>query len=242
MFPIVDFFSLQEFAHSSLWQDRDPVWAALISLESYLMRFSHKIEIAIPKTSYFEGKSHISIGEGTVIEPGVFIQGPCIIGKNCLIRHGAYLRGSVILGDGCVVGHGSEIKHSILLNGSAAAHFCYVGDSILGSSVNLGAGVKCSNLRLDGREISISRNQTKVKTGMKKLGAIVGDGGQVGCNCVLNPGTVVGKKSAIYPLLNVGGYIPGFSLVKSQPSWEIAPKPEKILKDLVGNPAEIYQR
>lgn len=234
MFPVKEFFSLQGFAHACLWHDLETAWDALFYLEDYLKSFSHRIEISSIEHVYLKNEELISIGEGTTIEPGVFIQGPCVIGKNCSIRHGAYIRGSVILGDGCVVGHGSELKKAILLDGAVASHLCYVGDSILGSKVNLGAGVKCSNLRLDSREISVKFDGKKVNTGMKKLGAIIGDGGQVGCNCVLNPGTLVGKKSEIFPLLNIGGFIPPHSVVKLEKKWVIEPAFKKILQHLVG--------
>ena len=227
MLSAVDFFSLQQYAHSSLWNQTTHVWEALLSLDAFFLSQCFKIEIKIPQNVFLENPHTISIGAGTIIEPGVLIQGPCIIGKGCHIRHSAFLRGSVVLGDHCVVGHGSEIKKSIFLNNAVAAHLCYVGDSILGSGVNLGAGVKCSNVRLDNRKVLIQ----KIDTGMRKLGAILGDGVQVGCNCVLNPGTVIGKKSLVHPLLNVGGYIPPQSVVKQERSWTA--HPENILAKLL---------
>lgn len=233
MFPVDLFFSLQGFAHASLWNCHERVWDALFHISEYLKDVSYRIEIPIPQGVFLENKELISIGEGTRIDPGVLIQGPCIIGKNCTIRHGAFIRGSVILGDDCVIGHGSELKNAIMLNGAVAAHLCYVGDSILGPKVNLSAGVKCANLRLDSREVSIQHEGERIKTGLKKLGAIVGADVKVGCNCVLNPGTLIGKKSAVFPLLNVGGYIPPFSEVKGKQDWVITPKAEKILQHLV---------
>ncbi len=151
----------------------------------------------------------ISIGEGTIIEPGAYIRGPCIIGKNCQIRHGAYIRGNVIIGDHCVVGHATELKHSILLDHAHAAHFAFVGDSILGNGVNLGAGVRCANLRLDGAPVCVQYGEESFSTGMRKLGAVIGDEAQIGCNVVLNPGTCFGKESRCFPGLTVSGYIEG---------------------------------
>lgn len=235
VFDVDHFFSLHGFAHASLWNGKERVWDALFYLDPYLKSFSHKIEISIPEGVFLENKESISIGKGTTIDPGVLIQGPCVIGKNCRIRHGAFLRGSVILGDDCVVGHGSELKNAILLNGSCAAHLCYVGDSILGSNVNLSAGVKCANLRLDAKEVSIVFEGKKIKTGLKKLGAILGSDVKVGCNCVLNPGTLIGKKSAVYPLLNIGGCIPAFSEVKAKIGWVVEPKMEKVLQHLISS-------
>lgn len=184
------------------------------------------MEIDIPQGVFLQNPELISIGKGTVIEPGVMIIGPCIIGKNCVIRHGAYLREDVILGDGCHIGHSSELKHSIVLNHAAATHFVYVGDSILGASVNLGAGVKCANLRLDRREVAVQG----VKTGLRKFGAIVGDKTQIGCNCVLNPGTLIGKESFSHPLVNLKGLIPARSQVDAK---GVRPIEQKILEKLL---------
>ena len=168
----------------------------------------------MPASAFLVNPELISIGKGTVVEPGAYIAGPCIIGQNCQVRNGAYIRGNVIIGDDCVVGHATEIKGSILLNRVCASHFNYVGDSILGNDVNLGAGLVCANLRLDRQKVSIHYKNQKIPTPLKKLGAIVGDGSQLGCNSVLNPGTVLGKKVFCSPCLNISGYIPGGSFIK----------------------------
>jgi NDP-sugar pyrophosphorylase family protein len=233
MFPTKEFFSLHDFEHASLWRKDSLISDALHHLEGYLTNYSYKIDIQIPDGVHLKNKELISIGEGTTIDPGVLIEGPCIIGKNCRIRHGAFLRGFVILGNSCVVGHCSEVKHSIIMNGASAAHLCYVGDSIIGPSVNLGAGVKCANLRLDRREVSLQFEDKKIQTGLKKLGAILGEGVQIGCNCVLNPGTVIGKKSVVFPLLNIGGTIPPMNQVKGQRNWTLEPRAEGILQSLM---------
>lgn len=202
------FFVLDRYAHRDLWIDGEPVWSPLLALREYLnKKNSCRIEIEIPNGVHLERPELISIGEGTILEPGVYIQGPCIIGKNCIIRHGAYIRESVICGDHCTIGHCAEIKHSILLDSANATHFVYVGDSILGNGVNLGAGVKCANLRLDRREVSVAFDGNRIKTGLKKFGAIVGDGSQIGCNCVLNPGTLMAKNTIARPLQNLSGYV-----------------------------------
>ena len=225
------FFSLDRFAHRSLWKEGLPVWSPLLVLNEYLSQKNHyRIEINIPEGVTLKRGELISIGEGTIIEPGVFIQGPCIIGKNCTIRHGAYIRESVICGDHCHIGHSAELKHSILLDHAAATHFVYVGDSILGSHVNLGAGVKCANLRLDRGDVSIRIDGKKIKTGLKKFGAIVGDRVQIGCNSVLNPGTLVGKESFAYPLMNLAGFIPPRSQVSAK---GVQPIEQKILEKLL---------
>ena len=156
----------------------------------------------------------ISIGQGSVIEPGAYIQGPCVIGKNCIVRHGAYIRGNVLTGDDCLIGHDTEVKQAILFNKARPAHFAYIGDSILGNGVNLGAGVKCANFKLDHSSIQLNISGKLVATGMRKLGALIGDGSQIGCNSVTNPGTLIGQEVRCYPCLTLQGFIPSRSLIK----------------------------
>jgi NDP-sugar pyrophosphorylase family protein len=209
------FFSLEQFSHAALFKNCHFVWEALGKLSLYLEQQElGVIETELSSSVYLVNLSKISIGMGTVVEPGAFIEGPCIIGKNCTIRHGAYIRGNVVMGDGCVIGHDTEVKHSIFLNRAKAPHFNYVGDSILGNDVNLGAGVKCANTRFDHQPIIIVVKGAKLETRLTKLGAIVGDGAQVGCNCVTNPGTLLGKGCYCYPCLNVHGFIPEKGKVK----------------------------
>ena len=147
-----------------------------------------------------------------------------MIGKNCEIRHGAYIRGQALLGDGCIVGHASEVKHSIMLDGAKAPHFAYVGDSILGNEVNLGAGTKLSNLAVNSEKnsetghrptIKISIDKRMVDTGLTKLGAVIGDDTQLGCNSVTNPGCLIGPGTLVYANASVSkGFVPGHSIVK----------------------------
>ncbi len=225
------FFTLDRFQHRSLWKEGEPIWSALLHLNQYLKeKNSCRIEIEIPQGVYLEKRELISIGEGTIIEPGVLIQGPCMIGKNCVIRHGAYIRGSVIMGDHCHIGHSAELKHSILLDHAAATHFVYVGDSILGNGVNLGAGVKCANLRLDRRDVAVESEGKKIRTGLKKFGALIGDSVQIGCNSVLNPGTLIGRESYAYPLMNLKGSIPFRSQIDAR---GIRPIEKNILEKLL---------
>jgi NDP-sugar pyrophosphorylase family protein len=214
-FSCEHFFDLAGFEHHALFEKCDFVWQALEKLNGYLAQCKlGNIEALHQECAYFVNPELISIGKGTIVEPGAYIKGPCIIGKNCHIRHGAYIRGEVVIGDGCVVGHTTELKHTIFLNHAAAAHFAYIGDSILGNNTNLGAGTKCANLRLDGGAVIVHNGHESLSTGMRKFGAIIGDGCQIGCNTVLNPGCVLGKNVHVYPSLNVGGYISSKSLVK----------------------------
>ncbi|SCA63074.1 Uncharacterized protein SCG7109_AH_00340 [Chlamydiales bacterium SCGC AG-110-M15] len=202
------YFELSSYLHSALFEDCLYPWEALNKIKAYLGSYNlGKIEIEIPEGVHLVNPELISIGTGTLIEPTAYIKGPCIIGKNCSIRHGAYIRGNVIAGDHCVIGHASEVKHSIFLNKAQAAHFAYVGDSILGNNTNLGAGTKCANLKLKGDSISVKISNKIIDTGLRKFGAIIGDDVQIGCNCVTNPGTLMGKGSLAYPCLSFGGVI-----------------------------------
>lgn len=173
----------------------------------------------------------IVIGKGVRIGPGTVIQGPIWIGNEVEIRSGAFLRSGCWIGDGAIVGAGTEIKHGILFPGSRAPHLNYVGDSILGARVNLGAGTILSNFRHDASEIRIPRESSsegtreRLDTGRRKLGAVLGDEVLTGCNCVLNPGTVVGRGTQIYPgvVLRPGLY-PAESLVKLKQKIVIVPQ------------------
>ena len=188
---------------------------AFMRIKIYLQKIPlGKIEVAIPQGTYLANPENISIGKGTVLEPGVYIKGPCIIGENCTIRHGAYIRGNLITGNGCVIGHDTEIKNSVMLNHAQAAHFAYLGDSILGNRVNLGAGTKCANLKLDHKNIAVRFGERLIETGLKKFGAIIGDDSQTGCNSVTNPGTLFGKQVFCYPCLNVGGFVASKQLIR----------------------------
>lgn len=172
----------------------------------------------------------IFLDKGTVLEPSVIVKGPALIGKGCEIRQGAYLRGNVVVGDHCVIGHNTEIKNSILMNHTEAGHFNYVGDSIIGSYVNLGAGSRLANLEFrspaDKRDVLFPRilmtvEGKEIHTGRSKFGAVLGDYVEIGCNAVLSPAVLMGKESWVYPNLTVPkGYYP--------PKTHLAPVDRKI--------------
>lgn len=211
-----EFFDLCDPFHI-LYKKNSELWSPLLGIKDFFdEKLLGTIEIDIPEGVFLENKHLISIGKGTVIEPGTFIKGPCIIGKNCEIRFGAYIRGNVWIGNNCLVGHCTEIKNSLLFNGAKAAHFVYVGDTILGRDVNLGAGVKCANFRLDKQPISLRINGKKIITGLKKMGAILGDGVQVGCNSVLSPGTLLAIGTTCYPCMHINGYYSKNTCIRTQ--------------------------
>jgi NDP-sugar pyrophosphorylase family protein len=164
----------------------------------------------------------IVLGKGSRVAPGAVLEGPIWIGEDVEVRAGAYLRGGCYVGNGCVVGANVEMKRAILLDGAHAAHLNYVGDSILGRKVNLGAGVICSNFRHDGGQIAIPVDGGRLATGRRKHGAIVGDGVAVGCNAVLNPGTIVGARTQIYTGVQLrSGLYPADSLVKLRQTVDV---------------------
>lgn len=154
------------------------------------------------------------VGKGTKVADTARFTGPILIGSHCEIRPNAYLRENVIVGDEVVVGNATELKQAILFNGVKVPHFNYVGDSVLGRDVHLGAGVIISNFRSIPGTVRVAVGEKMIETGLRKLGAIMGDGAEVGCNAVLNPGSVVGPGAVIYPLSSVRGYIPGKTIYK----------------------------
>ncbi len=165
-----------------------------------------------------EGFAEISegvfVGEGVKIYPTATIEAPAIIGKGTEIRPGAFLRGNVITGENCVIGNSSELKNCVLLNKVQVPHYNYVGDSVLGNFAHMGAGAICSNLKSDGKAVVIHGDEDYA-TGLRKIGGILGDHADVGCGCVLNPGTVIGKGTSVYPLNALRGVIPEGCIVKS---------------------------
>ena len=182
---------------------------------------SDAIEIRLLPEVHLAG-DRIAIGRGTRIHPGVVIEGPAFIGREAEIRPGAYLRGGVWVGDGCVVGASTEIKRGILLPGARAPHLNYVGDSILGRGCNLGAGTILSNFRHDGGQVRIATAAGAIATGRRKLGAVLGDGVQTGCNCVLHPGVVVGRDTQIYPGVQLrSGIYPERRIIKLRQELDV---------------------
>jgi NDP-sugar pyrophosphorylase family protein len=236
MLKAEDFFNLTGYDHAELFAGTEYVWEALAALKNYLEHILQGCNLAgkakIHNSVSISGP--VYIGSDTHIEPGAQIVGPAYIGNGCEIRHNAYIRGRVLIGNGCVVGNSSELKSAILLDGAAAPHFAYVGDSILGRNVNLGAGTKLSNLPIVSEKdaasnkrptIWITDKDQAIDTHLAKLGAILGDGVQTGCNCVLNPGTLVGPATLIYPNVSLAkGVYPPNSLIKLRQQIDIVPK------------------
>jgi NDP-sugar pyrophosphorylase family protein len=202
---------------SDLFSSCNYPWELLPRIKGYLLGL---IDRGI------EGYTRISegvlVGENVKIHPSATVQPPAVIGSGTEIRPGAFLRGCVITGKNCVIGNSSELKNCILLDGVQVPHFNYVGDSVLGNFAHMGASAICSNLKGDGSAVTVHGDR-EYETGLRKLGAILGDGANVGCSCVLNPGTVIGRGTVVYPNVSVRGVIEEQSIVKSM---------EKIVKKI----------
>jgi NDP-sugar pyrophosphorylase family protein len=176
----------------------------------------------VPPGVAIEGLVHL--GAGVTLPAHATIIGPVWIGAGTQIRPGAFIRGNVIAGEGCVLGNSSEFKNCLLMDGVQAPHFNYVGDSILGNRAHLGAGAICSNLRLDQKHVVIHMERGSVDTGLKKFGAILGDGAEVGCNAVLNPGTLLGPRSLVMPAIAFGGVLAPATIARVRQQVTFVPR------------------
>jgi UDP-N-acetylglucosamine diphosphorylase / glucose-1-phosphate thymidylyltransferase / UDP-N-acetylgalactosamine diphosphorylase / glucosamine-1-phosphate N-acetyltransferase / galactosamine-1-phosphate N-acetyltransferase len=223
MFEPSELFDLAQTGHAAVFDGCKYAWEALGKIASYLAtRAQPQLRNRCEGTAYIG--EHVAIGEGTMLEDGVMILGPAIIGQNCRIRHNAYIRQNVIIGDDCVVGNASEVKNSILFNKAQAPHFNYVGDSILGFHAHLGAGVKISNFKMFPGNITVEMDGQPFDTGLRKFGALLGDQCEVGCNAVLNPGSILGRASVIYPNVVWRGILPERMIVKNKAAQEVTPR------------------
>ena len=216
MFRPADLLDLKQFAYPELFAGDANVWEALRRLPEFVQQHLRPGNLGTVTGAPFIGAA-VFIGKGTTVEPGAVIKGPAIIGANCQIRSNAYIRENVIVGDGCVLGNACEFKNSVLFNGCQVPHFSYVGDSILGAKAHLGAGVILSNVKSVAGNVKVE----KLDTGLRKFGAILGDGADIGCNCVLSPGTIIGRHSILYPNVLWRGVCPPDSIVKLRQQQEV---------------------
>ena len=223
MFKPADLFDLNQTEHAAIFDGCKFTWDALKKIEGYLAANLKPARHNSGAGRAFIGEK-VFIGEGTVIEDGAMIKGPAIIGKNCQIRHNAYLRENVIIGDDCVVGNSTEIKNSLLFNHAVAPHFNYVGDSILGHKAHLGAGVKISNFKMFPGNIEVEMDGQPFDTGLRKFGALPGDGAEVGCNAVLNPGSILGRGAVVYPNVFWRGILPANMIAKNKAGIDVVVK------------------
>lgn len=217
MFAAADYLDLSRTAHDELFPEDEPVWSALGKIGDYLATRLDAIDHPLvqgkvdPRANVGD---RVHVATGATVEAFATIQGPAWIGAGTVVRAGAYLRQNVIVGENCTLGNSSEFKNCILFDGCEVPHFNYVGDSILGHKAHLGAGVICSNVRLDRGSVSVRVEGDRIDSGLRKFGAIIGDRTEVGCNSVLSPGTLLGRDCIVYPGAHVHGVVEGRRIVK----------------------------
>lgn len=205
-------YDLTKTIAAKLLEEADYPWEVLGKIGDFIMELGESLS----KDEFEITGNHVWVSKYAKITPTAYINGPAIICKDAEIRHGAFIRGNAIIGEGAVVGNSTELKNVILFDQVQVPHYNYVGDSILGYKAHMGAGSITSNVKSDKTLVTIGCCGEKIETGLKKVGAMLGDNVEVGCNSVLNPGTVVGRGAQIYPLSMVRGFVPSESIYKRQ--------------------------
>lgn len=205
-------FTFSETIAVDIFEGTTYPWEVLPKIGAFIK----ELGATLPTEEYEQKGEDVWIAKSAKVAPTAFINGPAIIGKEAEIRHCAFIRGNAIVGEGAVVGNSTELKNVLLFNKVQVPHYNYVGDSILGYKAHMGAGSITSNVKSDKTLVTILTKEEKVKTELKKMGAILGDEVEVGCNSVLNPGTVIGKHSNVYPLSMVRGFVPANSIYKNK--------------------------
>lgn len=209
---IKELYDLTETAAKPLLESVTYPWEALPKIKDFIIELGNSLD----PEEYEKRGENIWIHKSATVFDSAYIAGPCIIGKDTEVRQCAFIRGSALVGDNCVVGNSTELKNVIIFNNVQVPHYNYVGDSILGFHSHMGAGSITSNVKSDKTLVHVKGADFDIATGMKKFGAMLGDYVEVGCNSVLNPGTVIGSHSNIYPLSRVRGYVPSNSIYKDQ--------------------------
>lgn len=215
---ITNLYNLEETEAKELFQGITYPWEALPKIGQFILELGAQLDEA----DYNKVGENIWIAKSAKVAPTAFINGPAIIGKEAEVRHCAFIRGNAIVGEGAVVGNSTELKNVVLFNKVQVPHYNYVGDSILGYKAHMGAGSITSNVKSDKTLVVVKDGKEELETGLKKFGAMLGDCVEVGCNSVLNPGSVIGRESSIYPVSMVRGVIPANSIYKKQ--GEVAKK------------------
>lgn len=209
---IEDLFDLKETIAADIFAGILYPWEVLAKIGDFILQLGPTLSL----DDYEKHGEDVWIAKSAKVAPTASISGPAIIGKEAEIRHGAYIRGKAIVGEGAVVGNSTELKNVILFNKVQVPHYNYVGDSILGYKAHMGAGSITSNIKSDRSLITIKTDKETIETGLKKIGAMLGDYVEIGCNTVMNPGTIIGRHSNVYPLSMVRGIIPPDSIYKKQ--------------------------
>ena len=214
-------YSLDQTIAKDIFNGVTYPWEVLPKISSFIL----ELGATLSEDEYEKRGEHVWVAKSAKVAPTAFINGPAIIGKDAEVRHCAFIRGNAIVGEGAVVGNSTELKNVILFNKVQVPHYNYVGDSVLGYKSHMGAGSITSNVKSDKKLVVVKAGEEKIETGMKKFGAMLGDEVEVGCGSVLNPGTVVGNHSNIYPLSSVRGFVPANSIYKKQ--GEVVTKEER---------------
>ena len=214
-------YSLDQTIAKDIFNGVTYPWEVLPKISSFIL----ELGATLSEDEYEKRGENVWVAKSAKVAPTAFINGPAIIGKDAEVRHCAFIRGNAIVGEGVVVGNSTELKNVILFNKVQVPHYNYVGDSVLGYKSHMGAGSITSNVKSDKKLVVVKAGEEKIETGMKKFGAMLGDEVEVGCGSVLNPGTVVGNHSNIYPLSSVRGFVPANSIYKKQ--GEVVTKEER---------------
>lgn len=207
---IKNLYNLEETIAKNLLEEATYPWEVLSKIEEYILKMGEELS----KEDYNKVGENVWIAKSAKVAPTAYINGPAIIGENAEVRHCAFIRGNAIVGNNAVVGNSTELKNVILFNNVQVPHYNYVGDSILGYKAHMGAGSITSNVKSDKKLVVIKNCDEMIETGRKKVGAMIGDNVEVGCGSVLNPGTVIGRDSNIYPLSSVRGVVKAHSIYK----------------------------
>lgn len=215
---VENLFNLNETIAADLFEGAIYPWAVLPKIGEFIL----KLGTTLPAEEYNRVEENIWIAKSAKVAKSAYIAGPAIIGKNAEVRHCAFIRGNAIVGEGAVVGNSTELKNVVLFNKVQVPHYNYVGDSILGYKAHMGASSITSNVKSDKKLVIVKDGQERIETGLKKFGAMIGDEVEIGCGSVLNPGTVIGRHSNIYPLSSVREVVPANSIYKKR--GEVAEK------------------
>ncbi len=208
---IKDLYNMNETIAAELFDGLTYPWEALPKISEFIKKLGETLD----PEEYDKVGEDVWIAKSANVFPSAYVHGPAIIGKDAEVRHCAFIRGNAIVGEGAVVGNSTELKNAVLFNKVQVPHYNYVGDAVLGYKSHMGAGSICSNVKSDKKLVVVKDGEEKIETGLKKFGAMLGDHVEVGCGSVLNPGTVIGRNSNIYPLSPVRGCIPADSIYKN---------------------------
>lgn len=212
MYKIKDLYDLNETIAAELFEGKEYPWEVLADIGDFILELGNKL----PKDVFNKKGDNIWIHKSVTIAPTATLNGPLIIDEGTEVRPGAFIRGKAIVGKNCVVGNSTELKNVVLFNTVQVPHYNYVGDSILGTHSHMGAGSITSNVKSDKTLVVVKDGDERIETGLKKFGAMLGDYVEVGCNSVLNPGTMIGRHTNVYPLSCVRGVIPENSIFKNK--------------------------